>query len=306
MRGRATNVVLPALAVLVLVTIVAIAATGSTPHGSDRSRAPSDSLLDALFTLGLVAAAAGGVLFVYGLTQRKAIAQELASGRYRRTSLGALVAFVLVLTVVVRIARSLNLRPMARGAAEEEPPVDTGQLVPTTPGHKKPIADYEPAISWLVVAVVVVLALAAVCAYVISQRRSRTAADASEELAEQLALALDEALDDLRAESDPRRAIVAAYARMERVLAASGVPRHSAETADEYLGRVLRELTPGSNAVARLTDLFTQAKFSHHDVDATMKEDAIQALEQVRDELRPLPDEAPVLRGGPPAAETGA
>jgi hypothetical protein len=305
MRGRATSVVLPTLAVLALVTVVAIAATGSTPHGSDRSRAPSDTLLDALFTLCLVAAAAGGVLLVYGLTQRKAIAQELASGRHRRASLGALVAFVLVLAVVVRIARYLNLRPTVRGA-EEEPPVDTGQRVPTTPGHTKPIADYEPAISWLVVAVVVALALAAVCAYVISVRRSRTAADASEELAEQLALALDEALDDLRAEADPRRAIVAAYARMERVLAASGVPRHNAETADEYLGRVLRELAPGSNAVACLTDLFTQAKFSHHDVDATMKEDAIQALEQVRDELRPLPDEAPVLRGGPPAAETGA
>ena len=48
--------------------------------------------------------------------------------------------------------------------------------------------------------------------------------------------------------------------------------------------------TPG--AVQRLTALFTQAKFSHHDVDATMKEDAIDALEQVRDELRGGRDDA--------------
>jgi Domain of unknown function (DUF4129) len=305
MRGRATSVVLPTLAVLALVTVVAIAATGSTPHGSDRSRAPSDTLLDALFTLWLVAAAAGGVLLVYGLTQRKAIAQELASGRYRRTSLGAWVAFVLVLTAVISIARYLNLRPQPRDTSDEEPTFDTGQPGIDRPGHK-PIVDYHPGISWLVVAAVGVLAVAAVTAYVISQRRTRKATNANEELAERLALALEEALDDLRLEADPRRAIVAAYARMERVLAASGVPRHSAETADEYLGRVLRELAPGSNAVARLTNLFTQAKFSHHDVDATMKEDAIQALEQVRDELRPSPDGAPALRGGPPAAEAGA
>ena len=45
---------------------------------------------------------------------------------------------------------------------------------------------------------------------------------------------LDETLDDLRAEADPRRAIIAAYARLERVLAANGVPR-TAETSDEYL-----------------------------------------------------------------------
>jgi hypothetical protein len=303
MRGRATSVVLPALAVLTLVTVVGIAATGSTPQGSDRSRAPSDTLLDALFTLWLVAAAAGGVLLVYGLAQRKEIAQQMAARRYPRFTLASFLVFALLVAVIVRLF-SNSWRPLGRERADEEPTFDTGQPGIDRPGHK-PIVDYHPGISWLVVAVVVVLAVVAVAAYVISQRRARKATNVDEELAERLALALDEALDDLRAEADPRRAIVAAYARMERVLAASGVPRRSAETADEYLGRVLRELAPGSDAVARLTDLFTQAKFSHHDVDAAMKEDAIQALEQVRDELRPSPDGAPALRGGPPAAEAG-
>jgi hypothetical protein len=304
MRGRATSVVLPALAVLALVTVVGIAATGSTPHGSDRSRAPSDTLLDALFTLWLVAAAAGGVLLVYGLTQRKAIAQQMASRRYPRFTLASFLVFALLVAVIVRLF-SHAWRPFGRDTANEEPPFDTGQPGIDRPRHK-PVLDYQPGISWLVVAAVVVLAVAAVTAYVLSRRRAGKATSPDEELAEQLALALDDALDDLRAEADPRRAIVAAYARMERVLAASGVPRRGAETADEYLGRVLHELAPGSDAVARLTDLFTQAKFSHHDVDATMKEDAIQALEQVRDELRPAPEQTPALRSGPPAAEAGA
>jgi len=304
MRGRATSVVLPALAVLTLVTIVGIAATGSTPHGSDRSRAPSDTLLDALFTLWLVAAAVGGILLVYGLAQRKDIAQQMAARRYPRFTLASFLVFVLLVAVIVRLFGNA-WHPLRRDTANEEPTFDTGQPGIDRPGHK-PIGDYQPGISWLVVAVVVLLSVAAVTAYVISQRRARTGTRASEELAAQLALALDDALDDLRAEADPRRAIVAAYARMERVLAASGVPRHGAETADEYLGRVLLELAPGSDAVARLTDLFTQAKFSHHDVDATMKEDAIHALEEVRDELRPSPDGTPALSAGPPAAEAGA
>jgi uncharacterized protein DUF4129 len=305
MRGRTTNVVLPALAVLTLVGVVGIAATGTTPHGSDRSRAPSDTLLDELFTIWLVVVAAGGVLLLYGLTQRRAIARELASGRYRRTTLGALVAFVLVATAGASIARSLNLRPQPRAGSDQEQSFDAGQPGSTKPGDNS-LADYEPGISWLVVAVVVGLAVAAASAYVIAERRARKRVDASEELAEQLALVLDDALDDLRAEADPRRAIVAAYARMERVLAANGVPRRSAETADEYLVRVLRELAPGSDAVVRLTDLFTQAKFSHHSIDATMKEEAIRALEQVRDELRHALEGRQALPGGASLAEASS
>jgi len=304
MRGRATTVVLPALAVLTLVTVVGIAATGSTPRSSDRSRAPSDTLLDALFTLGLLAAAAGGVLLVYGLIQRKAIARELASGRYRRRSLGAWVGFVLTFTAIISIARYLNLHRQPPANSQEE--VIFGAGHPGDRHGQTPAGDYHPGISWLAVGVVVGLAVAAIGAYVVSERRTRKARDPNDLLAEQLALALEHAVDDLRAEADPRRAIVAAYARMERVLAASGVPRRSAETADEYLGRVLRELAPGSDAVARLTELFTQAKFSHHDVDATMKEDAIQALEEIRDELRSVPDATAALRGEPPTAEAGA
>ena len=57
------------------------------------------------------------------------------------------------------------------------------------------------------------------------------------------AAAVDESLDDLRAEPDPRRAVIAAYARLERVLAAHGLPRKPAEAPLEYLGRMLAELS---------------------------------------------------------------
>jgi hypothetical protein len=38
--------------------------------------------------------------------------------------------------------------------------------------------------------------------------------------------------------------------------------------------------------VERLTELFERAKFSPHAIDAAMKEEAIDALESLRDELR--------------------
>ena len=77
MRGRATRVALPALIVLVLVAVVAVVATGSVSRGSSVTRAPSRTLLDALFTLSLLAVVAGAILLVYGLFQRKEIARQI-------------------------------------------------------------------------------------------------------------------------------------------------------------------------------------------------------------------------------------
>ena len=59
---------------------------------------------------------------------------------------------------------------------------------------------------------------------------------------EAVSLALDESLDDLRNEPDLRRAIIAAYARMEHALAVGGLPRRPAEAPFEYVERALGEL----------------------------------------------------------------
>ena len=104
--------------------------------------------------------------------------------------------------------------------------------------------------------------------------------------AEALAAALDESIDDLRSDPDLRRAIIAAYARMEKALAAAGVPRDPAEAPLEYLERVLLSLHIDEDAVRRLTDLFEWARFSDHEPEPAMRDDAVDALAAVRDELR--------------------
>jgi hypothetical protein len=103
---------------------------------------------------------------------------------------------------------------------------------------------------------------------------------------EVLAAALDQSLDDLRSDPDLRRAIIAAYARMETALAAAGLPRRPAEAPFEYVERALLTLDTSAAAVRKLTDLFVWARFSQHEPEPSMRDEAVDALVAVRDELR--------------------
>ena len=107
-----------------------------------------------------------------------------------------------------------------------------------------------------------------------------------ESVEEELARAIGSTIDDLRSERDARRAVIAAYANMERILASHGLARSRAEVPYEYLARVLRVLQVSESSVRSLTELFEYAKFSPHEIDETMKEQAIESLVAVQEELR--------------------
>ena len=80
--------------------------------------------------------------------------------------------------------------------------------------------------------------------------------------------------------------MIAAYAQMEHVLARHGLPRHASEAPREYLRRVLPGIGAGAESVERLTALYEHARFSTHEVDGGMRDEAVGALESLRDELR--------------------
>lgn len=107
-----------------------------------------------------------------------------------------------------------------------------------------------------------------------------------EELVRRFYSLVGDSLDDLRAEPDPRRAVIAAYARMERGLGSLGIERLLSETPFEYLARVLERLSVSDAAARRLTDLFEHAKFSAAPVDDEMKAAAVSALEDIREEAK--------------------
>jgi hypothetical protein len=119
-----------------------------------------------------------------------------------------------------------------------------------------------------------------------SLRRSRLGVRDAYLLEQEFTELVEDTLADVYAEQDPRRAIIAAYARVERIFATYGLPRSPSEAPVEYLDRVLGELQASGAALRRLTTLFQWAKFSAHDVEPRMRDEAIGALLEVRDELR--------------------
>jgi len=279
--GRA---LLPALAMLALVGLVAIASRGSTSSGTNTGRAPADWVFDTVLTLGLLAVVVAAGIYVYALLQRKEVPADAAlMRRFRRLSWIGFAIFMLLLT----LAAYFRLRDWKQPEFVEEIG-EQGFTNEPPQGASDSGTVYEPEFAWIPVIVVIALAALAVVAWFIADRRSKRAfrEDEDDTIAEALASALDDSLDDLRAESDPRRAVIAAYARLERVLGAHGLPRHESETPDELLTRILPGLDVERASIRRLTALFTWAKFSQHEVDHEMKDRAISALAQVRDELR--------------------
>ena len=98
----------------------------------------------------------------------------------------------------------------------------------------------------------------------------------------ELAVAIDAGIEALESETDPRRGVIRAYAAMERALRERGLPRNVAETPVEYLTRLLKEVEEGAGAATRLTSLYEDAKFSSHEIDEAMRQDALAALREVR------------------------
>jgi uncharacterized protein DUF4129 len=277
--SRVARVGGPVLVVLALVAIVSIAARGSTSGGSGSSTPPADTLLDTIFSLLLLLAAAWVVISVFSLARWREHEFTAPKRRNDVRAIATLLAFGFAFALYVR-ERGWHL-----AFSPEQTPLDRGESGPAPPGFDAgPDPGYQFQFAWLPVVAALGLAALGVAAVVLSRRQ--TPSRAAGELAAELALTLDLTLDDLRAESDPRRAVIAAYARLERVLAAHGEPRAEADTPEEHLARVLGHLDVDRQAIRRLVDLFVRAKFSQHEIDLGMKEDAISALELVRDELR--------------------
>ena len=294
LSSRVARVAGPVLVVLALVSIVGIAARGSTTEASSGSSPPADALLDVVFSLAIVLLVAWVAIAVYSVVRWRE--HEFTPPRRRNDlrAIAILLAFGFALALYVRQhGWHFAFQP-------QQTPLDRGDAIPPPPGLGDG-ADptYQFQFAWLPLVAALFLGSLGVAAFVLASRRARPSAKA--ELAAELALSLDLSLDDLRAEADPRRAVIAAYARLERVLGAHGEPRQDADTPEEHLARVLGHLDVDRRAVRRLVDLFVRAKFSQHEVDAGMKDEAIAALEHVRDELRAAAAETVVDVPGVPA-----
>jgi len=199
--------------------------------------------------------------------------------RLTRSDLRLALLLLLGLLLALLIARGLH-HGQSGGGGTARP------LPPPSPhggggGHVVHWSDAR----WLLALPLLALLGLAVASFVLARRRRAPAPQADEPVAEAVVAVLDEALDDLGDERDPRRAVIAAYARMEDVLAEHGLGRRPAETPYEYLARVLTDLRASERSARRLTELFEWAKFSTHEVSERMRADAVGCLTRLRAEV---------------------
>ena len=279
--GSTARTLAVAAAVVVLAGVVAIASTGSVPSGTGEGRRrASEGFVDTAFSLFLVLMVLCTVFVAIALTFFRRYDPTKGAPK-RRGPLQSIVSFAIALALVALIVRAVTGSRGENGGLR----FPFGGDGARAPGDgAAPRYDPEFAV-WPVVAVLALVAVGVVALW-LSARGKRAARDPEPATpAEALADVLGETLDDLRAERDPRRAVIAAYARMERALAAAGLPRRDAEAPEEYLSRVLEDVELSPRAAGRLTALFAWARFSVHDVRAEMKDEAIETLEQVQREL---------------------
>jgi len=283
-RGSRARALLGVGAVVLLLLTVAVASTSSVPVGTGGTRPPSERFLDVFVSMVLVWMAFGSVMIIVLLLLRKGAIDESTPTRRkrsRRESFAYAAVAIVLAAIFVRMfwvdgsvvqVLADRLRPDASDSEDASTP---------TPGG------YEAEFATGPVLIVVGLLVVAVAAWYFAYRaRRRSLGPLEGPVLPALADVLDETLDDLRAETDPRRAVIGAYVRMERALGAYGFPRDPSEAPEEYLQRILTDLDVSKRATSRLTALFAWAKFSSHDVAPEMKEEAIEALEAVREELR--------------------
>jgi hypothetical protein len=284
-HGRGTRLALVLLALLLLLALVAFASRSGV--GRTSSTAPTPGYVNWAMSVFLVVFVLMIPWAVYSyMLQVREYAEKSVHVSFQQRLLKSLGMLFLVFGIgaIVMYARThhslFGLTPAhvnAKGLHAHVPP--------SAADH------YQPTFQWPVLWGTIALFAAAAAWYVWYRRRHPATVRpwAAPTIEEDVAASIGDALDDLEAEPDARRAVIAAYARMENVLGRHGLRRRASETPIEYMRRVLLGLTSRADAVARLTGLFEQAKFSLHDIDGSMKNDAIDALRAIRNDLQAAP-----------------
>lgn len=280
------------LAVTLLSALVALASRSSSdPGGEGRANAgPVIALLHMIEIAAIAVELFALLILVVIFRLSRARAEEGEDELYRepRRLPWAVKLLIVALPLLQIGAVMFALYRIAGQTPEPEPAALAPPRPPVAGGFFEQVTA-SLGLAWWEVAIAVALAAAAFIAVIRFFRAPPPPPFPEPEEprhARALVSAVAAGLRDARLEPDPRRAVIAAYATMEGMLAAQGLPRRAVEAPLEYMGRLFAELEIRGDAIRTLTDLFELARFSNHEISPATKERAISALEVIENDLQ--------------------
>jgi hypothetical protein len=278
-----------AAAMALLLAVAALATRGggngstAAPGSAIASSAGHHAVIVVIVVLTPILALLGGVLFVYAQVYRLRERDAEAVKRVKRNRRRLAIAFAVFLAVEAYALRTghrpwgfLHLHnPFSSGGSRAHG--IAAQRVP------RPAHTAITGTDWTAIAVIWVLLLAAGAIVLVRVRGARGPLR-PRPLPAEVDQAGEPEVARLRRERNPRRAVIAAYAAMERLMARDGIPRGAHEAPMEYLGRVTLHGHHGVAAVHRITALFQRARFSGRPIDEEMRTRVIAAVGELEGE----------------------
>jgi hypothetical protein len=103
-------------------------------------------------------------------------------------------------------------------------------------------------------------------------------------------------------DTDPRRAVIACWVRLERAAAAAGTPRLVGDSPTELVTRLLSAHQVSRPTLEGLAEVYREARYATHPVGERSRQDALAALRQIRAELAGVGAGSARAAGGDPGA----
>jgi hypothetical protein len=294
-----------AAAALALAAVGLRAAAGSALHGSGANGGVSFAL-GTLFALGALVAGAK-----YHAHVRSTQVRAAAVDRLRTATVAVLfVAAVLVPAALIMLRHGVTDGTGTPGAHPTVPGRASSasrpaQVEPTPSGRGHGLHLNLGVLMLIVAALIAAATIAAVLIVAARLLRNAPAPQAVSVAHPPETGAEDEALADalLAGRSalegdDARAAIIACYAAMEDTLGRAGITRERADCPTDLLRRAVARDAVDRSASAALTDLFREARFSTHPMDAGHLAAASRALDAITTSI------AEALARRPAAGET--
>ncbi|MEU7867872.1 DUF4129 domain-containing protein [Dactylosporangium sp. NPDC049140] len=183
--------------------------------------------------------------------------------------------------------------PSALAPQQEEPPVPGAD---GNRGDEFEIPDWLLTGAMLLCGLLVLVLVGSLLYYLMSNRAARpkprvfvepeAPRPMAQAAADEVMAAVEAGLVELSdTDTDPRRAVIACWVRLERAAAAAGTPRLVGDSPTELVTRLLSAHQVSRPTLEGFAEVYREARYATHPVGERNRQDAITALRQIRAEL---------------------